>query len=195
MIRINLLPFRAAKKKEDVTRQLTIFGVVLIVLVLGIGYRAYDLSSQVSEVKEQEKRLNEELAALEKTVQQIAKMEAQIKEIKTKLGVIKDLEKGKTGPVHLLDEIAVAVPRDRLWLTSLAESGGVMRLSGYAMDNETVALFMTNLEKSEYITGVDLRSALVEILPQHRLSVSKFEMECRTYAFKDKAKPGEAAKK
>jgi type IV pilus assembly protein PilN len=100
--------------------------------------------------------------------------------------VIKELERNKTGPVRLLDEIAMAVPKDKLWLTSLKESGGMLTLTGTAMDNETVALFMTNLEQSEHVSTVDLQSSRLRNLPEYRLNVSDFVLECRTYAFKEK---------
>ena len=193
MIRINLLPFRAARKKENIRRQITVFGLALVFLLTVMAYYFFSLNSQLSQLKGDEQRLQAELTAFEKTLQRISELEKKIKEIKTKLAVIKDLEKGKTGPLLLLDEIAAAVPKDKLWLTSFAESGGVLKLSGTAMDNETVALFMTNLEKLAHITGVELQSTKLTHLTQYRLNVADFVLECRTYAFKEKAKPAPAA--
>jgi type IV pilus assembly protein PilN len=109
--------------------------------------------------------------------------------------VIKELERNKTGPVRLLDEIATAVPKDKLWLTSLKESGGMLTLTGTAMDNETVALFMTNLEQSEHVSTVDLQSSRLRNLPEHRLNVSDFVLECRTYSFKEKGTEPAAGKR
>ncbi len=40
MIRINLLPIRAARKKEEVKRQLTLF-ITGLVLLLGVGLFIY----------------------------------------------------------------------------------------------------------------------------------------------------------
>jgi Tfp pilus assembly protein PilN len=67
----------------------------------------------------------------------------------------------------------------------LKESRGTLTLQGTAMDNETVALFMTNLEKSDYISAVDLQSTRMRTVAEHRLNVSDFTLECKTYAFKD----------
>ncbi|MFH1491046.1 MAG: PilN domain-containing protein, partial [Pseudomonadota bacterium] len=103
--------------------------------------------------------------------------------------VIKELEKNKTGPVHLLEEISKAVPKDKLWLNNLSESKGNLTLTGTAMDNETVALFMTRLEKSDFIQTVDLESVKVKALPQYRLRVSDFVLKCRTYAYKPPPPP------
>jgi len=185
MIRINLLPFRAARKKENVRRQVSIYVLSVGFLFIVMAYFFLQLNSTLNGLKEEEQRLQAELKTYEATIRRIAELEKQIKEIRTKLDVIKELEKNKTGPVHLLDEIATAVPRDRLWLTSLKESGGILTLTGTAMDNETVALFMTSLEQSDHISTVDLQSSRLRNLAQYRLNVADFVMECRTYAFKE----------
>jgi len=188
MIRINLLPFRAAKKRENIKRQISIY-VLTVVLVFGaMAYVFIDMNAELASAKDQEQRLKQELAAFEITLKKIGELEKKIKEVKKKLAVIKDLENKKTGPVHLLDEIALAVPKEKLWLTNLSESAGVLKLTGTAMDNETVALFMTNLERSEYIHSVELVSAKLQHLAQQRLNVADFTLECKTYAYQDKAK-------
>lgn len=186
MIRINLLPFRAARKKENIRRQISVYVLSVAFLFIVMIYFFLQLNSTLSGLKDEEQRLQTELKTYEATIKRIAELEKKIKEIKAKLDVIKELERNKTGPVRLLDEIANAVPKDKLWLTSLKESGGMLTLTGTAMDNETVALFMTNLEQSDHISNVDLQSTRLRNLPEYKLNVSDFILECRTYAFKEK---------
>jgi len=189
MIRINLLPFRAARKKENIRRQLMIYGLSVVLLLSIMGYTLFYLTSTLSGLKAEEKRIQDELKTYEQTIKRIAELEKKIKEIRAKLDVIRELEKNKTGPVHLLDEIAMAVPKEKLWLSSMKEAKGNLTLAGTAMDNETVALFMTNLEKSDYISGVDLQSAKLRTIPDYKLNVADFVLECKTYAYKEKAPP------
>ncbi len=189
MIRINLLPFRAARKKENIRRQLTIFALSVLFAVVVMAYYFLQLRSELSSLQEEEQQIKVELAGYKRTIERINSLEKKIAEIRKKLDVIKDLEKKKTGPVLLLDQIAMAVPKERLWLTSLVEKKGKLTINGTAMDNETVAVFMTNLEKSELITAVDLKSARRRTLPKYKLSVADFSLECITYAFKEKKKP------
>jgi type IV pilus assembly protein PilN len=195
MIRINLLPFRAARKKENIRRQLMVYGLSVVLTFCIMGYTFFYLSSTLSGLKEDQKRIQDELKGYELTIKKITELEKKIKEIRAKLEVIRELEKNKTGPVHLLDEISTAVPREKLWLSSLKESKGTLTLTGTAMDNETIALFMTNLEKSEYISGVDLQSAKLRNLPDYKLNVADFVLEARTYAFKEKTAPPRAKKR
>jgi type IV pilus assembly protein PilN len=176
MIRINLLPFRAARKRENIRRQLTIYALVVLLTLSVVIYYSIQLTVQLNARKDDN--------TYQDTLKKIAALEKQLKEINTKLDVIKSLEEGKTGPVLLLEQIADAVPENKLWLTKLQESRGSLTLSGTAMDNETVALFMNNLEASEHITTVDLQSSILREIKEYRLSVSDFVLDCKTYAHK-----------
>ena len=189
MIRINLLPFRAARKKENVRRQISIYVLSVAFLFIVMIYFFLQLNSTLNGLKEEEQRLQAELKSYEATIKRIAELEKKIKEIRAKLEVIRELERNKTGPVHLLDEIAMAVPKEKLWITSLKETRGSLTLTGTAMDNETVALFMTNLEASDYVSNVELQSTRLRSLPEYKLNVSDFSLECKTYAFKEKTEP------
>jgi type IV pilus assembly protein PilN len=194
MIRINLLPFRAARKRENVKRQLTVYILTVTLLIVGTLYVTFIyLNPQLSKCTVDKQKVESELKVQDKILREISELENGIKEVRQKLDVIKELEKNKTGPVRLLEEIARSVPRDKLWLISMNEAKGKLTLQGTAMDNETVALFMTNLEKSEYIKSVDLDSTKLTNLAKFRLNVSDFVLSCKTYAYKEEQPP--AAKK
>jgi type IV pilus assembly protein PilN len=186
MIKINLLPFRAARKRENIRRQISIYGLIVIFTVLLIGYYSVIMIGRVSDLKDNEKKIQVELAGFEKELNEIKKLESKIKEIKVKLDVIKKLEKGKTGPVLLLADVADSVPKDKLWLTSYTENKGDLSLSGTAMDNETIALFMNNLEQTEQINTVDLESAKLRDIANYGIKVSDFVLKCSTIASEQK---------
>lgn len=186
MIRINLLPFRAARKKENIKRQMSIFALLVALVLILTAYSYLQLNIKVGNLKNEEGRIQIELVKLEETIKEIGRLEKQIKEIRAKLTVIKRLEENKAGPVHLLEEVSAAVPKDKLWLKSFQENKGILKLEGTAMDNETVAEFMTNLESSDYINTVDLGSTRMRTLPKYKLRVSDFTLNCTTYAFEQK---------
>jgi type IV pilus assembly protein PilN len=193
MIKINLLPFRAARKKENIRRQISIY-VLTVVFVLAVtGYYFLKLNRDITMLETEKTQKKKELATYAQTTKKIKALRIKIDQIKGKLKVIQELEKKKTGPVLLLDEIATAVPKDQLWLTSLSEREGILTLRGTARDNNTVALFMTNLEKQENINSVDLNSAQLKELKTHQMNVTDFVLTCRTYAYKEKAKATKAA--
>ncbi len=178
MIRINLLPFRAARKRENIKRQISIFALVLLLLFAGMGYQYYDLSSELSEVKAEQKKVKKELRSYNKILRKIKTLNKRIKALKAKLRIIKQLEKGKTGPVLLLDQISSAVPKNKLWISSLKQKKKSLRLTGTAMDNATVALFMDNLKRSKQISTVNLQSVKLRNIKKYKLRVSDFVLKC-----------------
>ena len=194
MIKINLLPFRAARKKENIKRQISVYvlSVLLLVCLMVLGFLR--LNGTLNQVRAEKARKAKELAKYKDTNRQLAKIKKRIKQIKAKLQVIRSLEKDKVGPVQLLDEIAMAVPRDKLWLRSLKEHKGKLSLVGTAMDNEPVALFMNNLEAAPHIKTVDLKRTKLKVLKKYKLSLTDFELDCKTYAYKEKRKvrPGKS---
>ena len=185
MIKINLLPFRAAKKRENIRRQASIFLLSLIFFIALIGYAYLNLNNKISALQAEQSRLNSELIRYAKTTERIKEIQQKIKEAQEKLKVIKDLEKNKIGPVRLLDEISSAVPKDKLWLESIDEKQGILTIEGSAIDNKTVALFMTKLEKAETITSVDLKSTKLKNLNQFEMNVTDFVLSCKTYSHKE----------
>jgi len=182
MIRINLLPFRAARKREDIRRQISVYIGAVIIALLVIGFLSIQKISQASGLKNQEESLKKEIISYQKELDEIKALEKKIKEVNVKLSVIKELEKGKTGPVLLLADVAKSVPPGKLWLTSYAESKGSLSLKGTAMDNETVALFMSKLEETTQINTVDLESATQRDIAQYGIKVSDFSLKCTTIA-------------
>ena len=185
MIRINLLPFRAARKKENIRRQISIYVLSVALLLVVIGFFFLRLSTTISGLEADKEQKKQELATYSKTIARIDQIKKKIEEIQAKLDVIRELEKNKTGLVRLLEEISAAVPKERVYLSSLAEKQGVLTLQGTATDNQTVALFMTNLEKQEHIKAVDLESAQLKNLKTVNLDVSEFVLNCKTYSFKE----------
>jgi type IV pilus assembly protein PilN len=196
MIRINLLPFRAARKRENIRRQISVYiGIVILTLAV-IGFLSIQKINQVSNKKAEEESLKKEIVSYQRELNEIKALEKKIKEVNIKLDVIKELEKGKTGPVLLLADVADSVPKGKLWLRSYSEKKGSLSLAGTAMDNETVALFMSNLEKTQQITTVDLESAEQRDIAQYGLKVSDFVLKCGTVAqAKATVKKGKTTKK
>jgi type IV pilus assembly protein PilN len=186
MIRINLLPFRAAREQENIRRQISIFVLLVGFLVLVLGYYYLDFTMKVSALEKERAAKLKEKDRYQDTLKKIKENEKKIGELKQKLDVIRELENNKRGPVRMLIEIAEAVPKDKLWLSSLNEDKGILTLTGTAMDNDTVALFMKNLEKAEHIKSVDLTTTKLEHLKDYKQNVTGFTLRCKTYLYKEK---------
>ena len=179
MIRINLLPFRAARRKENIRRQISIFGLSVLLLFSVMGWIGFSQRDTLEELRRDHARMEEELSSYAGISAKLSEIREKTAEIRAKMGVIAHLNATRTGPVHILEQVAFAVPKDRLWLELLEQKGGVLTLKGTAMDHNTVALFMNNLEKSPYVTAVDLHSTRLRAVEAYRIKVSDFVLSCR----------------
>jgi len=184
MIKINLLPFRAARKKENIRRQISIYILSVVFLCAAMGYVYVGLNQNLGPLKTERDDKRRELGAYAGTAKKIGEIKEKTEQIRSKLEVIRGLERNKAGPVHVLAEISMAVPKDKLWLRSLDEKRGILTLEGSAMDNDTVALFMTNLGKAAPIISVDLESTRLKNLPKYKLDITDFVLKCKTYSYK-----------
>ncbi len=177
MIKINLLPYRAKKRKGDIQRQIVIFSTAVVLVVLLIAVFSWTLSGKVTKLRAEKSALQKDLDTYAEIIKEIDALKKKIEDLRIKLDVIQKLEEKKAGPVQLFDEIAMAVPRGKLYLKSLSESKGTVRMAGQAIDNDTVAIFMTNLEQIEKIKTVVLGTA--SRIKVEEQTVTNFNLTCQ----------------
>ncbi|RIL05851.1 MAG: hypothetical protein DCC71_08925 [Proteobacteria bacterium] len=169
MIRINLLPVREARKKADLRQQLVLIaGSALGSLVLALLFHQV-LRSQITDARERTVGLEQQLAQFKPQQEKVDAFKAQKAEIEQKLQVIERLERSRSGPVHILDELAMRTP-DRVWLTLLAANDGRIELKGMSLDNELVALFLTSLNESKYFANVELKETELRTVDSLKLN-------------------------
>ena len=180
MIKINLLPFRAARKRENVRRQVSVYFLCILFLFCTMGYLHVSLGGQLSQLKAREDVLQKELKPYAAVTREIARLKRDREDLDKKLKVIENLEKQRVGPVLILVDIAQAVPFDRLWLDSVVETSERLSLQGTAMDNHTVARFMTRLENAPHIKAVDLDRTTLKYFPEYKRRASNFVITCKT---------------
>ena len=157
MIRINLLPFRKARKKENVRQQVTIFVLAVVLLILGMYYYQTILSRKLQVLDDKIKVSQQQLADLGKLTKEIEEIKKKLELIKKKTEVIKNLEKERRTPVILLETVTSMVISDHMWFTSLSVLNDGVDITGVAMDNRTIADFMTQLEGTKQFTDVNLK--------------------------------------
>ena len=185
MIKINLLPFRATRIKEKIKVHVFIYIGFSSILILAMTWFYIDYTTKLKDLRKKQDKLEEELASYKDITTKIRALEQTKKDVDGKLKKIKELEKVKSGPVKLLDDIAVSVPKDRLWLTALKENKGTLVLEGTAMDNETVADFMNRLKGTESVKSVKLVRTKQKKITDLNLSLKDFALKCKTYAYKE----------
>jgi type IV pilus assembly protein PilN len=158
MIRINLLPFRAARKKENIRRQVSIFVLSLILVLLGLfGFNHY-LGSQIDDLNDDIKRANAELNKYNEINKEIAKIKKTLENLKKKMDVINTLELSRHAPVRLMETLTKTVIAKRMWFTRLEDQEKSLKIDGVALDNKTVADFMVRLQGCGLFKSVNLKT-------------------------------------
>ena len=158
MIRINLLPFRAARKKENIRRQVSIFFLSFFLVVIVLGYFHISLGSKISDLKAKIETTKKEVAKYEKINKEIALLKNKLEILKKKTSVIESLEKNRFEPVRLLDTMSLKVIAKRMWFKSFKSNAKTVEIEGIALDNKTVADFMTRLQGSGLFGAVKLKT-------------------------------------
>lgn len=156
MVHINLLPVRQIKQKAAAKKQLLTFFLSFLMLLGVLGLVGFFQASTASSIDHDIAELNKEKNRHAATLRLIKRLEKDKKTIETRISVIKQLKKSSSLTVHVLDETANIIPSERLWLTSLIQSGGTLQLSGMALDNRTIAKFMEDLRRSPFFKGINL---------------------------------------
>ncbi len=152
------MPFRAARKKENIRRQILVAIFMIVITVILIAYlqvtKKTEIEEKISEIEDMKNKIN----SLQVSVDQVNAFKAKKKALESKLDVINMLEKNRQGPLNLLLMLSSVIP-DKAWLTGFSQKSKNLTLTGIALDNETISLFLSNLEKEKFFTGVNLISS------------------------------------
>jgi type IV pilus assembly protein PilN len=181
MIRINLLPFRAARKKENVRKQASIFMLSIFLGVILLGYLSFMFGSKVGKMSTRIQETKIALAQFDVQAREVDQIQKDLEVLKKKIDVITNLKSNRKGPVLLLDSLTQLVIPKRMWLTNLEAKGDGVNIKGVALDNRTVADFMTQLEKSKLFASVNL-STLNQKTIRDEMNLKSFIITCNKAA-------------
>ena len=194
MIRINLLPYREERKKENILKQINIFLFVFFVVFAILIFFNFHLSHKVTALKTKIKNTKTLLVRAEKKSKQVDRIKKALEKLNQKTEVIKDIQKNRRASVLLLENMTKMVaektaasspgtsessdnkPVKRLWFTSFEAKGKNIHIHGIALDNKTIADFMSRLEDSNLYQNVNLKAIKQQTV--NKLSLKNFEIGC-----------------
>lgn len=169
MIRINLLPWREARRKAHNLQFYILMGMVAglaaSIVLLVHGYYATRISTQT----ERNKFLKDENAKLDKEIDEIKKLKEEIQALLSRKQVIETLQADRAQTVYVLEQLVRQTP-DGVYLKSIKQTGAKVNLSGYAQSNARVSTLMRNLEASPYLEKPDLVEIKAATVNNKRLS-------------------------
>lgn len=155
MARINLLPWRAERRKA---RQKE-FGVMLgLAALAGILLTLLIVTIYNGRIAGQEARnqfLRDEITKVDAQIKEIDELDKKKSKLLARKEVIEQLQANRSQMVHLFDSLVRTIP-DGVTLTSIKQEGDILTLNGRSQSNARVSTYMRNLEGSGWMTNPDL---------------------------------------
>lgn len=212
MIRINLLPYRTARKKENVRQQVTIFLLLIVFITFSLVWYNNRLNNKIEALNGQIKFTRKEVVRYNKIAKEVEELKNKLAVLKRKLKVIEQLDLNRGRSFRILEGMTEVVVEKKMWLTGLeaieknvkpppekpkkGKKGKqnvettkeykrpdvTMQIQGIALDNKTVADFMTRLEEDPLFTSVRLINLQQELFKQGKgkdnIHLKKFVVAC-----------------
>lgn len=155
MARINLLPWRAERRK---VRQKE-FGLMLVLaalagLVLWFLVNTY-YNNQIAGQEARNGYLQDQITQVDGKIKEIEELDKQKARLLARKEVIEQLQANRSQMVHLFDSLVRTIP-DGVVLTSIKQEGEKLTLEGRSQSNARVSTYMRNLEGSGWMTRPEL---------------------------------------
>ena len=155
MARINLLPWRAERRKQRQREFYAMLGMAAIggLLLSLLIWFYYD--RQVSGQMDRNAYLSAEIEKDKEQNKEIDRLDAQKERLLARKKVIEELQAKRSQMVHLFDALVRTIP-DGVVLTALKQEGDVLTLEGRTQSNARVSAYMRNLDTSGWMTNPEL---------------------------------------
>ena len=155
MARINLLPWRAERRKQRQKEFLTMVGAAAILgVVLAFTLVSY-YGSQISGQNERNAFLRDQIAQVDKQIDEIKALDEKKSRLLARKEVIEQLQADRSKMVHLFDSLVRTIP-DGVVLASVKQEGDKLTLQGRSQSSSRVSVYMRMLETAGWMTKPEL---------------------------------------
>ncbi len=155
MIRVNLLPHRAEKRRA---RQVQFAALAVISVALGallVGFVHVTITTQISYQERRNGYLQQEIAVLNKQIDEIKKLREQTQSLLVRKDAVEKLQSDRSDVVHLLDQMLRILP-EGVYLKTFKQAGNKISLTGYAQSNARISTLMRAVEDSPWLDSPSL---------------------------------------
>jgi type IV pilus assembly protein PilN len=175
MIKINLLLARKEKKKVGLRKEYLVLILSVVLLLVALILIQWGLSKKREDTLAQIGQTRAEITKYKSLTTEVNKAKEEQKMLQNRLDIIDSLRKDKARAAKVLDELSIN-KLEKMQLESLKKEGSKLGIEGIALDDETIANFMTNLRKSKLFKNVDL--IVSEQVEQSKIKMKKFILSC-----------------
>lgn len=169
MTRINLLPWREELRQEQ-KKQFGLMAVMTCVLAAAIvGLVHFQMQSKIDYQLSRNRFMNTEITKVDKEIKEISELQKTRRSLIERMEVIQDLQGSRPSIVHLFTEIVSTVPNG-VYLETLSQNGGDLKVTGEAESNARVSTYMRNLQASAWMKDPNLTVIEIEDKTVNRIS-------------------------
>lgn len=186
--RINLLPWRDMRRKEQDRQLLSIAVGAWILMGLVIFYAHLHVSGLIENQQKRNEFLDKEIKKVDEEIKEIRELQAARAALLARMRVIQQLQSDRTQIVHMFDDLVRKMP-EGVHLTSLKQSGKALTFTGNAQSNARVSALMRNLDASEWFTKPDLDVINVRSKGNERVSEFTLRVSQKVKSEKDGTAP------
>ncbi|MGB3462779.1 PilN domain-containing protein [Rhodanobacter lindaniclasticus] len=156
MAHVNLLPWRAERRKQREREFYMQLGAAFVVAVLLLLLWIFWMDQRIDNQNDRNAYLQTEIKQLDVRIAKIKDLEKVREHLLARKQIIEQLQADRSQMVHLFDELVKTIPTSAR-LTALKQHGQAMSLDGVAQSNASVAEYMRNIESSPWMGHADLR--------------------------------------
>jgi type IV pilus assembly protein PilN len=167
--RINLLPWREMRRRQQDRQLLTIAVAAWILMGVVVVYAYLYVGSLIDTQTRRNKLLQDETAKVEQEIKEIAELRKRRQDLIARMNVIYQLQGDRSNTVRMFDELARKLP-EGIYFTSMTAAGAGVSLKGIAQSNARVSALMRNLDGSQWFATPQLEIINVRARGSERLS-------------------------
>lgn len=181
MMTINLLPEDQRIGPDRWRRDLGLFLSLWFLMAVAMVAICFMQLKKIDALTAQSDQLRAEIKQYSQIQRSLAENEKVLTTITQKIDLINQFNRDRARPVALLTEVANRVLEDAVWLTKLEATPEMLILSGYSMDDRSVAALMTVMEQYDDYPAVSLKSLKKEVINKTQ-PIMAFELISRSKA-------------
>lgn len=155
MAKINLLPWRAERRKQRLKEFYGMLGLAAVIALLISILIVMYYNGQIEGQSQRNQYLKDQIAVIDTQITQIAELDKKKADLLKRKEVIEQLQASRSQMVHLFDELA-QMGSEGIQITSLTQNGTELVLTGRAQSNARVSAYMRNFEASRFMTKPDV---------------------------------------
>ncbi len=155
MARINLLPWRAERRKLREREFYMMLAASALGAVVVFLAATYWMGERIENQNDRNTYLGKQIKELDGKIEKIKDLERTRSQLLARKQIIEDLQSNRSQMVHLFDQLAKTIPNGTR-LTSLKQANEVLTLEGVAESSTRVATYMRNMEGSPQMGRSDL---------------------------------------